>query len=581
MEGWANVPVALPGKKLSAYPRQLWLEGPRQWPRWAAGPGPGRHRGATRLALVVPVHDGDIKRFGRMLKNWGRLEGNAETAVVLSYSGNISSPAGQELVRAFELHWRRWVNMDGTAPAVYHLSLHQPRLGHYDGAALSFFQTCEALQDRFTAIALLETDVTPVKRGWLGRLREEAANPDCGWWQKGSVVLCDAWGLGDFARRRDYHMNGNGLYATGCPGFIDYIRRVQRFYPPRAIYKDVGTHCFVIGGCEPGSDTDYMSDAGYDHALYEYRVQPENYVYVRPLLSKFVYSQVYANLCEESPDDHPVGEGTVLIHTKFTFMSPPEQLVARVWGKILHRQPDVEEQKERYPLLDSGELVESDLVAEACLSSGLWWQWSEYVGSSRVAAKKPRHKLCRNVQPTPWRDRLAGKVYLWATDFHSAPVACNSKIYQAAGAVVHSEVDYGNCVYSGTCKNRLKVLGWDDNLGFALKSKRYSDPAALKKAFYNQYKDDDEFKRVDGFICSHPVANCELYLQFKKPVVLFATTRLEFGRHDKLIDWRLPDWNEDEGKRRWREWVTTVRMIARDGRSTVSANSMYDTMYIE
>ena len=98
---------------------------------------------------------------------------------------------------------------------------------------------------------------------------------------------------------------------------------------------------------------------------------------------------------------------------------------------------------------------------------------------------------------------------------------------------------------------------------------------------YNQYKDDDEFKRVDAFICSHPVANCELYLQFKKPVVLFATTRLEFGRHDKFIDWRLPDWNEDEGKRRWREWVTTVRMIARDGRSTVSANSMYDTMYIE
>ena len=79
--GWANVPVALPGKKLSAYPRQLWLEGPRLWPRWSGGAVPGRHRGATRLALVVPVHDGDIKRFGRMLKNWGRLEGNAETAV--------------------------------------------------------------------------------------------------------------------------------------------------------------------------------------------------------------------------------------------------------------------------------------------------------------------------------------------------------------------------------------------------------------------------------------------------------------------------------------------------------------------
>ena len=30
------------------------------------------------------------------------------------------------------------------------------------------------------------------------------------------------------------------------------------------------------------------------------------------------------------------------------------------------------------------------------------------------------------------------------------------------------------------------------------------------------YAQDDEFKRVDAFICSYPVANCELFVPFNK-----------------------------------------------------------------
>jgi len=58
--------------------------------------------------------------------------------------------------------------------------------------------------------------------------------------------------------------------------------------------------------------------------------------------------------------------------------------------------------------------------------------------------------------------------------------------------------------------------------------------------FFDAYKRDPEFWRVDLFICSHPAANCELFLPFNRSILVHATTRLEFGRFDGLVDWRKP-----------------------------------------
>ena len=56
-------------------------------------------------------------------------------------------------------------------------------------------------------------------------------------------------------------MNGNALYALGCPGFAEYIQRVQAYYPPAGA---VGGQCVLMGGCETGKP----HEGGYDHALY-------------------------------------------------------------------------------------------------------------------------------------------------------------------------------------------------------------------------------------------------------------------------------------------------------------------------
>ena len=47
---------------------------------------------------------------------------------------------------------------------------------------------------------------------------------------------------------------------------------------------------------------------------------------------------------------------------------------------------------------------------------------------------------------------------------------------------------------------------------------------------YSRYKDDPEMRQVTHFVCFRPVAMCELYLKFKKSLVVVATGRYEEGR---------------------------------------------------
>ena len=114
--------------------------------------------------------------------------------------------------------------------------------------------------------------------------------------------------------------------------------------------------------------------------------------------------------------------------------------------------------------------------------------------------------------------------YVWSVDFHGAPIACNLPLLVEQGAAIHAEVDFDNCVYYGVCKRRLAVLGFDDWRGFSLDS---PTPHELTARFVAHYASDAEFARVDGVICSHPAANCELFVPLNKSLVVYLTTRLE------------------------------------------------------
>ena len=204
---------------------------------------------------------------------------------------------------------------------VYLLSMHQAeRLGHYDGAAATFFDLFPVLSPHFEAFQLMETDVVPLREDWAEKLevlvsgrrgrREELARrkpagegvaendldekrkfndeegndndheveysglfqaPCIDWWQIGSSALCNpttTTGTSSAPIKRDFHLNGNALYALGCAPFDEYRTLVQRFYPARGGYGR--GRCVEVGGCEAGVTDEAI---GYDRALHDYRVR--------------------------------------------------------------------------------------------------------------------------------------------------------------------------------------------------------------------------------------------------------------------------------------------------------------------
>mmetsp|Transcript_7455 Transcript_7455/g.28034 ORF Transcript_7455/g.28034 Transcript_7455/m.28034 type:complete len:1188 (-) Transcript_7455:433-3996(-) len=175
---------------------------------------------------------------------------------------------------------------------------------------------------------------------------------------------------------------------------------------------------------------------------------------------------------------------------------------------------------------------------------------------------------------------------LWVTDFHASPSMCNSQIFSLLNADVNAKIDFGNCEYfrgengESVCAsdNDLKVLAFDNWNGFGL----HPCPSVTREAFFLAYRDDPEFSKASAVICSHPVANCELYMPFKKPIILYATTRLEFGRNDKFVPWRN-HWVKDEDKARmaWTHWLENMLAIASNPSNIIAANNLYDSKYIE
>ena len=57
-----------------------------------------------------------------------------------------------------------------------------------------------------------------------------------------------------------------------------------------------------------------------------------------------------------------------------------------------------------------------------------------------------------------------------------------------------------------------------------------ADPEALIAAFLREYRDDEEMRSVDAFVCSHPAAMCEVFEGLNQSLLVYATTRYEMAR---------------------------------------------------
>ena len=173
---------------------------------------------------------------------------------------------------------------------------------------------------------------------------------------------------------------------------------------------------------------------------------------------------------------------------------------------------------------------------------------------------------------------------VWVTDLHASPMGCNVPLFDSIGAEITAKISFPNCEHfsdssgqTSCARDRgLQVLKNEAWEGFGLDP----CPKALREEFFQHYKSDAEFRGMDAVMCSHPTANCELYLPFNKSIIVYATTRLEFGRRDNYVDWRQP-YLSKHSDTRWLEWVRNLQAIASSPGNVVAANNAYDAQYIE
>jgi hypothetical protein len=161
----------------------------------------------------------------------------------------------------------------------------------------------------YTHFMLMEPDVQPVQAGWLSEGIQDLAH---------IAAVDGTWVIGSISHNpmdyRDYHMNGNALYALKDKAFrVEYLRnRVQRRYRRNARVP-------FADGC---SGTAY---GGYDVSLtgylYDLPMNRDEWRYVTQVFHRFRATDRILNM-GNAPDwrpwrtDYGIGCRSMLVHGK-------------------------------------------------------------------------------------------------------------------------------------------------------------------------------------------------------------------------------------------------------------------------
>ena len=172
--------------------------------------------------------------------------------------------------------------------------------------------------------------------------------------------------------------------------------------------------------------------------------------------------------------------------------------------------------------------------------------------------------------------------HIWTTDLHAGPIGCQIQMFNALGIGVLAQIDFPNCKFfrntngRDLCTTDRGGLNNNQMRGYSLDPFPQKTIARLRR----HYRYVQDFQKADYVFCSHPVANCEIYLDSGKSIIVYATTRIEFGRNDEFVWWRKPYIGRDKDER-WFAWATTLTALASSAHHIVAANNLYDVTYIE
>ncbi|CAG9462724.1 unnamed protein product [Pedinophyceae sp. YPF-701] len=509
-----------------------------------------------RLAVVIPMAPAQVSRYETLMRSFQEVSPCDEKVPEIDFVIAISGEGSDKVDQSALLKWEVIERCFGKG-FVYVIDIPPQFDDRTTASTYVFWHLFDAFEEMGYGHSFqIEPDVTPVRPGWVHALKDKMEkNACCGdFWQSGSVSVCSPT-YGDIANRQDFHVNGNAMYCVGDPAFAEFRDRTRLYYHEEKINLSVA-----------GAATGNTHEDGFDHAMYRFRTHPDNYEYGSRVLDKFHVDFLLLNRCEEEFNPGEVRAqhlDTYLVHSKWHFLSPVEQFVRKTFQTTFGVAPI------------SWELAKIVDMVRSAWEAGLPFPKSK-LGDEVCRRDKFDIAPERHEQLCKWETRFGDRVYLWNVDLHAGPIACNMDLFYDIGVEVHAENDFGNCISFNTCKDRLKVLQFDDWRGFSLDP----DPEKLRRDFFEAYRDDPEMQRVDMVICSHPAANCELFLPLNKPMIIYPTTRLEFGRNDEVVEWRKP-YISDNSPRRWKQWVANIQTMAEDPKHIFAANNLFDAAYLQ
>lgn len=310
------------------------------------------------------------------------------------------------------------------------------------------------------------------------------------------------------------------------------------------------------------------------------------------VLHRFQYTELIMNLCEDSYDEALLRARlpeTYLVHSKWPYYTPAlREMLQWYWARQLNWPP----KEEQGALMAAYAQPDNRSLLERRLCSSMPYKRLAMVNRPLEPCVDFCHKDERMRTASPKSCRLAleqrrvakalpkgGKPYVWTSDLHYGPAACYAPLLREAGAELRAEISCPgkHSFHPSLCKRSLKVLGMD---GYRQAFGLHPCPSLTRAAFFHAYKNDPALQRADLIICSYPAANCELYMPFNRSMLVYVTTRLEFGRHDELVPWRIKHMRRSSVGQ-WDLWVSNLKRIAARPGNVVAASNAYDVEYIK
>jgi hypothetical protein len=155
------------------------------------------------------------------------------------------------------------------------------------------------------------------------------------------------------------------------------------------------------------------------------------------------------------------------------------------------------------------------------------------------------------------------KITIWTQDFHIAPVRDLKHFFADIMRLDVHWLDFshsGHCHLVNTCRGgQLKLPAganwWDQG------ANKYE----ARRIFFETYR--VEMQNVDLFVCSFPMANCEWFLGFDRPMIVIHTVPAEISRQGGLFEMK--------------EWLELQVKMSKDDMSAVVANNVYHQQYLK